>query len=838
LQFLKNNYIEPVRLKTIFDLRKGKDDEEYMFEFLNSIMPDDKKYSEYNQKWNKLDIDNIKQVDEDDIEDIYKLSELYRISDQSSYSSYIRTGILKKIPILLKNNAVPSSSIAKLVYTAIKSELIPFDLISKEIPFSLKNSDDVLNSRFKMLSLRSKTLTHTLQYFESNDEYIKYELIWNTLFSMQFTKAYSLLTEWDPKLGFNKVRKVLLQSLFDNIEAEIIRKISVRDNFDNLQDYRFALDLLPIARGLITKSLDGSYRIDSDVRKNKEEIDRNNPNMVKLFDVIDVLVSKITGIKDIQQYGSQKQKITFGPNNTAFISSTKVIQIFIELGFLPKNRGIIVFDESKWLQVCENIYERYPYPALYFTLIYGRSKELVRKVAQNYIYNPRIYKHITRILCDLLNAILDEKCPDTIKEAIYIAAPIFMRAAKSEDWQKEFVDIYKKNDFGNKNERKNDISGKYNFLIEGVKYVNNIDFKQLFIKKSLEKGSDLDDIFTKIIIAASKDLKTLNIETCSLVMNLLNEAETPDQFKVLLKMEHLLDQHDLLNKLLLLPSEIYKDITLLRAACFFSKKSFRLQDKLKNIVIDSPLLWNTGIKNNEVIVYGKVALNIDDIQKGLKFSTAQLLIIYNKMIPALNDICVLVNKSHDNNLDNFFYDWRYVLTIMLNFIENNELVLEKESSYKQVKRKLEQVYNKNRGGSSIEEMLIDDERTGKAIESLVNEVYNHGAKKYQEAYSLIANRIIFKKSRLLNSCIIHFTWVMTAYTKDMNKDRFQPLLKNILKSYKPYYLKNKPCDWDLQYAEKDIVEREMIKLYKVFSQWGGNDRFWHNYEPLYHWQEN
>ena len=63
LQFLKNNYIEPVRLKTIFDLRKGKDDEEYMFEFLNSIMPDDKKYSEYNQKWNKLDIDNIKQVD-------------------------------------------------------------------------------------------------------------------------------------------------------------------------------------------------------------------------------------------------------------------------------------------------------------------------------------------------------------------------------------------------------------------------------------------------------------------------------------------------------------------------------------------------------------------------------------------------------------------------------------------------------------------------------------------------------------------------------------------------------------------------------------------------------
>lgn len=831
LLFLDNNYIKPVNLKDIFS--SAKDDEECIFEFLKSI-GNNKNY-DYNDKWNNIDVSQtftkIKSADNDeDIDSLYDLSDYNRVPTQIGFAKYNRKEVYVGIDNFLQSDTFkPSLSMAKLLYSAIKGEMMPLDMVltEKSLTCILTKTDEKLKKRFELLELRSKILNHKEIEKKCSDENVQYEVIWNALFTMQFSEAFRLLKKWDPDEYFNKVRKAMLLSLFGKRNTKEINQMLLSNNYDCLQDYRFALDILPKARGFIYGSPNDMISFKNDIKERIETLDRGNPQLIKIYDVFESLISIISEKKEIHKYGNSRQTITLGSDNNALESSVKVMQIFIELGFSTKVRNIILFGENKWLQVCENLYERYPYPALYFTLQYGNSKELITKVAQNYIYNPKVYKYVSKILCSSLKAILDEKCPSNIKLAIYIAAPIFMRAVKTKKWQKTFEKIYKEIDFEDKDSRENDIFGKFNFLLEGVKHLDDEALTQYILLDSLRKGKDVDNFFNEIIIAASKNLKSLDDEIGLLVNNLLKEADTSAQFYVLFNMEKLLNKDDLLNKFLSLPDNKYTDATLLEATCFLSKDSSVLHNKLQKIIIDSDLLWYTGIVSDKEISFnGWNPIDINYVQKNIAFEPEQISEIYEKMLLALNALNEVIKNG-------ILYSWKTVLAIMLNFVNNNRTVLKEKPSLIETRSKIKSLYNISRGGNNIKEMLIDDEKIGSAIESLVNDVYNNGAKKYQDEYTLLANIIILKSSKRLNSCINHFTWVITTYTKDMNKDIFKPLLKDILKSYEPYFVKSKFSEWDLQYAEKDIVERKLRKIYRVYVQWGGYYYFWDKYKPLY-----
>ncbi|MBQ4060249.1 MAG: hypothetical protein IJD40_15165, partial [Lachnospiraceae bacterium] len=62
---------------------------------------------------------------------------------------------------------------------------------------------------------------------------------------------------------------------------------------------------------------------------------------------------------------------------------------------------------------------------------------------------------------------------------------------------------------------------------------------------------------------------------------------------------------------------------------------------------------------------------------------------------------------------------------------------------------------------------------------------------------------------------------------------FKPLIKDILDFYGLYFTGKNELDWDIEYAEKDVVERELCKMYEVYKSWGGTIKFWENYQQRY-----
>ena len=179
-------------------------------------------------------------------------------------------------------------------------------------------------------------------------------------------------------------------------------------------------------------------------------------------------------------------------------------------------------------------------------------------------------------------------------------------------------------------------------------------------------------------------------------------------------------------------------------------------------------------------------------------------------------------------------DWSYILVEMQNFLRVNKNVLKCESDYQSLSRSVTRLLNQGRGGNSISSLLLDDERAGKAITWLVEEVYKKGTKHFQYEYMLLVNKILSRQSKYLNSCFIHFGWALKQYSDSFDRKQFKHLLKSVLEVYKDYFIGGRELDWDIECAEKDVVESELRKIYRVYESWGGYDRFWSNYIPRYY----
>ena len=163
-------------------------------------------------------------------------------------------------------------------------------------------------------------------------------------------------------------------------------------------------------------------------------------------------------------------------------------------------------DKKKWLTVCEALYEIYPQPCLYFSLLYGNDKDLLRRISQRYIYSIRLKDVLPKLLIMMLEALLDRKCPSHVAEAIYIVAPFFMRAVCADVWGSAFEKAYATFNLIDFEKGKVRANEAQDFIITGVKLSNRHTFKHAVLLQSLRLQTQINNAHNSLIIAASEGL--------------------------------------------------------------------------------------------------------------------------------------------------------------------------------------------------------------------------------------------------------------------------------------------------------------------------------------------
>ena len=828
---LQNHYIEVVNLHEHFP--SASTQQERISKFLDCLRRDKELYDAYNESWDKIDIDrrNIQVVDTlaSDIENVYALSQYNKVPNQFGIAHYRRTSLFAKIKLIVDADVHPVLR-SKMIYAAIVGELMPVNTVLSQSQIDqLSSSDAVLERRYAKLVAKAQVLHGTLLEQSEDDTY---ETALSRLFNLRFWEAKKILDEWSPERGIDKMRRFLSQSIYGELDAAAVTMLIHPHNFTCLQEYQYAMDVLPQIRGIIMKNRTGGTAMQDDLQQQIGNLHKNNPHLIAFWKQIDLLLAEIDKNKT-KPFGNIKNSVSLRTYNVPLVNATKILQILVELGVPTTTTNILLMDKAKWLTVCETLYEIYPQPCLYFSLLYGNDKDLLRRIAQRYIYSIKLKEVLPKLLTMMLEALLDRERPSHVAEAIYIVAPIFMRAVCADAWGDAFEKVYVAFDLKDFEKGSMLVNEAHDFIITGVKLSNSNTFKHAVLLQSLRLQTQINNTHNSLIIAASEGLD-INAAEREELQKLVESADEPAQMYVLMNMSRYIGREIVMQKLQSLPDKLYEDCTLLEAACPYAQTNQKFQSRLKKLVLTSRRLWQTGIGPDcsSVSHYG-YTLDICDIQQHLSFNRKEIQSIYSRLKNAYEKIDTLTRKWEERKMWGPFNDWSYILVEMQNFLRINKEVLKTETDYAVTLRSVTRLLNQGRGGNSIRSLLVDDDRTNKAILWLVNDIRQQRVSFLQYEYMLLANKILAHQSKYLNSCFVHFGWALTEYEKDYDRKIFKPLLESILDLYKSYFKGEDEWDWNLEYAEKNVVERELCKIYRVYKSWGGKMKFWEDYTPRY-----
>lgn len=831
---LRNHYIQIVNLADIFPEAVGH--RERMCTFFENLRSDKDLYTQYNSSWRNIKIggDDAKQTRSisEDIEKVYLLSDYNLVPEQSTLEHYRRRNILSSREKIFRSD-MDRTICAKLFYSAIRGELLPINTVLTPLHIKILSRQTLeLKCRYETMRMRASSLSGELVENWDNENNV-YESLLSLLFHLKFGEAKARIKSWEPDTGIGKMRRFLLLSAFaERFRVKEIANFLREENFACPQHYKFALDILPRIRGIVTNTERG-MSLFGDLQPKIDTLTRKHPYLVQLSEVMDNLLDDIKGKHSIQPYGDIKQSVCFNSYNVALINSIKLLQILLEFGIPVKTHHVLMLDKEDWGYIYQELYEKYPYPCLYFSLQYGNQKDLLKKIAQDYISSYELKDILPKLLEIMLLALKDNSCPRNVKEAIYIVAPIFMKAVAAECWERLFEEIYDELLIEDGDGGRSRVISIHEFIITGVSLSESSSFRHKILLSNLRLREAISSFSNRLIISAAKKIE-LNDEERHELDHLCRVASKPVHLYVIMNLRQWVSKETIVQKLLQLSDEMLSDFTLLKAASEYAVDQPALQSRLKKLILGSQYLWQTGIDDDcRSVGHCGYTLEISDMQQSLDFAHQELVEIYERMKKAFDKVLVITRTWNDRNpWSSFMNDWHFILIEMQKFMRKNKLELSKQKEYTKYLTLITRQLNMGRGGNSIVALIVND-RMNYALEWLYDEFFEHGVQKYQHELMLVANRIINAKSEYLHSCFIHFGWVIIKYEQQFDKQLFRPILRSILETYKTYFSGQSETKWDVAHVGKDIAECELMEVYQVYKQWGGKSAFWDKYKARY-----
>ena len=836
---LRNNYIDVVDLAEFYPHLSMRD---RMLHFLQDIRSDGSYVDDFNKSSRQLTLMRLADLDKPDVgpavEHLFSLLGHFRFPPMNYSTHFYRMRWIGFLQYGFKKRVSREQRerMAKLLYFSLRCELLPLGQIASRLPHDfMARLSPLLSEGFHELDLRDRALCHRAFPAEEGDAAC-YEHFLNLLFSLDFDGAYHGLADWNPSDGFNRMRRLLLLSVFDDLlKSEDFGSVFSSESYDNVQDFYLALTILPFVRGVWGEDDSKKMTLFKDVQVKIDELKRLIPEMEGWHEIKDFFLAEVREKEGVAAYGNCKNTISLSSYDVHYIGAIQLLQHMVEFGLATNLQHVQFLNPEDWAKICHGLFVSYPYPCLYLTLLYGNSKDLVKRVAQEYVFSNDLYDSLPDLLRCMLGALLQEHVPSEVKCAIYVAAPLFMRAVAPAEWRDLFIRYYNGRDttFSGFEVRATSLVP---FIETGLRLCGDSKFKNRVILKILSSPESVTDTENHMIIAATYHLEVLEDMVLSAVNHFVEVADREEQWYILLNMGGLLDQQLMIKFLKSCPDSLYKDESFVEGCCCYisSVEDDGIKERLCSAVRNSPSVWATGINRARASVTVPCErLDINYIQRFICLEHDALVAIYHKLEQAFEDISYMVKKENSSIAMQSFYHWETILFEMYIFLERNEHVLKSEVCFLMTKRKVLALLKKVSGGGDVYSVLLDDEHSGHAIYMLTELVNERTVVSFAQCYILLANRIISRSSCKLESCLVHFSWVLSKYRAHFNRDLFRPLVQCILDSYRPYFSSKSPLSWDVAWADKSVVERELLKLYDVYERWGGKDAFWKEYSPRY-----
>ena len=152
--------------------------------------------------------------------------------------------------------------------------------------------------------------------------------------------------------------------------------------------------------------------------------------------------------------------------------------------------NIILFSIEKWNIVCDNLYQDYPYPCLFYSLQYNDEK-LTKSVSQKILYCDRLTPYLPNIVKSLFASLGQSECPNFYRTPIMKSLSILLIGLDAKFWNSDFTKFFDKlQPYAENGTRKYDDlnyshENFYELVTFGLTWTSDKDFKLRVISEIL-----------------------------------------------------------------------------------------------------------------------------------------------------------------------------------------------------------------------------------------------------------------------------------------------------------------------------------------------------------------
>lgn len=536
-------------------------------------------------------------------------------------------------------------------------------------------------------------------------------------------------------------------------------------------------------------------------------------------------------LNEVELERVEKERVRYCNNNAVLY-----IMMLAKGGLIPVVNGLELIRKEYWLDFVKATYYNYPTYCLFCTALYDDKKMVERIIAQLYTFSPipQVLKLLPKLLLQILGCTRSEKINAQFRNNLFIYAEYFIKFLSYTEWFEEYKILFNENAWIEDKPNQHFYKEDRTFTHEALEYIYDERFCNDIISRCLLLDNNITDYQNQLVISARNGIKQLDKQNLTILNKWMAGDITVIQSFVVFNLHNLLDQDKFQKCLSTITDKLLKNDVVLEAVCAHIKSpNLETTKRLSLFVCISSGLWSTGIKSKDkdkISFGGSRRLNVDEIDRHFHINDDAVFSIYERMKSSFDDIKALCIKG---TFEMTFNNWDCLVRSMLNFLIRHKELLSKQEDYARNFDDCKKLFFNIRDNKSIAERLSssDDDEVQKAVIDLFQLVAVKGIGDFAFEYHILSSTIMQKRTKALQTCINHFSWIISEHETFFVKSGFKRDIELILKTYEPNFFDDgKP--WTLE-ADKDHVEKDMLRIRKWADKQGVDIGLWKIFLPVY-----
>lgn len=648
-----------------------------------------------------------------------------------------------------------SETEAQLALLAMEQLMLCVDAdgesILQKIEKALQSTQE--KQRIQKLRLRAVTMTNPNEDVDSaKSDAETYERCLRYAFTFRYAKLKESLSTWKPSSEY-LLKKALLMTLTDTKNAETLITQSFIDSFPIMAD---RLRTAQVANCI---SSEFPRKFPTRIYDN---IGRQGIHYLNEW----FFFKSIRRKEKVMPYGNGN-RVTGDVDETL---AERSLQYMMEMPLFLQIRLFGVIDGTQWYKVAKVLFEKYPYPVLFYTATLN-DRNILQRIGQDYSYSDVLHDELPNVAKLMFEMLVDDDAPKTLwsfQNACQLLAEI-IKAISPTVWQKYILILWKEQYFPNI-ENMHSSDGLSHLMNVALTICSDKEFFETVVCDCL-KASDnkrLQDIVQnvfynlrvehfkgKVTQKVKKALDTFiakisNDQDYALMGNLNGILSEEQNNAIVETISNIVSRDGI--------KEYY-----INGLVYFAKSDVSALTTVKRAILNNGNLWECGIngKNFALTEY----LHIVEHDKVLDWSLDELKILYAKLKENAEKIL-----SQPAERDFLGWDYHELIDDMIHFLNLHEEILKDVDGFETMKSDLEKRLTGATGKYDITESLYskDNKLLNLGLKRLKEELQSKGFDTNSHYISMLLDRLLYENTVGMQTILNYMQYFVRDFVKTDN----------------------------------------------------------------------